>query len=124
MLKCGQTKIPIPYRTCSYCKHENGRLTNFDMNKAQYCTLKHKNLNHWVSAQQGKSCCGWEPAEDGYKRLARDRLAGRADKLRNYSIITALCSHPDDQSSLGAKSNQQHFSWISFMEHRPCTVDT
>lgn len=125
MLKCGQTKIPIQFRSCRYCKHENGRLTNRnDEEGTQYCTSDHVLLNHWVTAQDGKSCCGWEPARDGYERLVRDRLAGKAKPLNFEPNLGTLDSFPDRSDSQAGKFNHQHFSWLSFMEHRPCPDDT
>ena len=122
MLKTGQTKIPIEYRTCNYCKHENGRITQTGKEGGTYCTLAHKNLNHWVTAQRNKSCCGWEPAEDGYNRLAKDRLTDRAVKINGEDKHKALCSFPKRDDSVAGRFHNQYFSWISFMNHRPCVA--
>lgn len=124
MLKCGQTRIPIQFRSCRYCKHENGRITNPGAEGTQYCTLNHRLINHWVTAQDGRSCCGWEPAEDGHIRLAKDRLAGTAKPLKLVDSLLLLDSHPDRKDAQAGKLNHQQFSWLSFMEHRPCPDDT
>lgn len=124
MLKSGETKIPIQFRTCKYCIHENGNLTDPKTHESQYCKLnkKHKNMNHWVTAQPDKSCCGWEPKSRAEIELSMDRLAGRAVQV-NESLCLSV--YPRERGECSASRHRyQNFNWVEFMECRPCTVDT
>lgn len=124
MLKSGQTKIPIQFRTCKYCIHENGKLTDPKTHESQYCKLnkKHKNMNHWVTAQPGRSCCGWEHRPRAEIELSMDKLASRAVQV---DLDLCLDVYPRKKDlCLASLRRYQNFSWLEFMECRPCTVDT
>ena len=123
MLKTGQTKIPIEYRSCDYCKFGSKTRAKCKEVKRRDREDKERNSNYvrsdynsWVVARSQGSCCNWEPREGAYEELLLDKLKGGAKRVDMGIALDATTYRGD--------TYVQKFKWLPFMESRPCPDDT